>query len=152
MLQTFRPCFRRPVFEVFCLLVVGMIAQTGPCTVTGMLLGAQMQALVSHDRVHRFVSAHVWSADQLGLTLARMIVDRLVPPGMTIDVVVDDTLFRLGELTAPNLLPHPSHQRGMCRPPSVRSPRACQYRASYQRRRARVVAPIIRCGGAARRG
>jgi hypothetical protein len=94
MLQGFRSCFRRPVFEVFCLLVVGMLAQTGACTVTGMLVGAQMQVLVSHHRAHRFFSAHAWSAEHLGLTLARLIVDRLVPSGAAIEVVVDDTLFR----------------------------------------------------------
>jgi hypothetical protein len=94
LLQTFRSCFRLPVFEVFCMLVVGMIAHTRICTVTGMLVGAQMQTLVSHHRVHRFFSAHAWSADQLGLTLARLVVEKLTPPGVAIEVVVDDTLFR----------------------------------------------------------
>lgn len=94
LLQAFRPCFRRPVFEVFCLLAVGMVAQTGACTVTGMLVGAQMQALVSHHRVHRFFSTHTWSADHLGLTLARLIVDKLMPADAALQVVVDDTLFR----------------------------------------------------------
>lgn len=94
LLHAFRSCFRRPVFEAFCLLTVGMIAQTGPCTVTGMLVGAQMQALVSHHRVHRFFSAHAWSADHLGLTLARLVVQTLMPAGVAVEIVVDDTLFR----------------------------------------------------------
>ncbi len=79
---------------MFCLLAVGMITQTGACTVTGMLVGAGMQTVVAHDRVHRFFSTHAWSADQLGLAMARLIVATLLPAGAALDVAVDDSLFR----------------------------------------------------------
>ena len=94
LLQGFRSCFRLRPFEVFCLLAVGMITQTGACTVTGMLVGAGMQTVVAHDRVHRFFSTHAWSADQLGLAMARLIVATLLPAGAALDVAVDDSLFR----------------------------------------------------------
>jgi len=94
MLQGFRSCFRLRPFEVFCLLTVGMTTQTGACTVTGMLAGAGMQAVVAHDRVHRFFSTHAWSADQLGLVVARLIVATLLPAGAALDIAADDSLFR----------------------------------------------------------
>jgi DDE superfamily endonuclease len=94
LLQGFRSCFRLRPFEVFCLLTVGMVTQTGLCTVTGMLVGAGMQTVVAHDREHRFFSTHAWSADQLGLVVARLIVATLLPAGAALDVAADDSLFR----------------------------------------------------------
>src|SRR5512132_2599451 len=94
LLQAFRSCFRLRPFEVFCLLAVGMVTQTGLCTVTGMLTGAGMQTVISHHRAHRFFSTHAWSADQLGLAMARLIVATLVPAGTDLHLAVDDSLFR----------------------------------------------------------
>jgi DDE superfamily endonuclease len=93
LLQTFRSCFTAPSFGMFTVLVVGLVAQTGRRSVCGMLAGAGVQALVAHDRAHRFFAAARWSTDHLGLLLARLIADRLVPAGVPIPVVVDDTLF-----------------------------------------------------------
>src|SRR4029450_7583390 len=72
----------------------GMVSQTGPRTVCGMLLGAGLEAGVSHHRLHRFFSVNRWSADALGLVLARLVVERLLPVGAALEVAVDDTLFR----------------------------------------------------------
>jgi hypothetical protein len=94
LLQGFRSCFRLRPFEVFCLLTVGMITQTGACTITGMLIGTGMQTVISHHRAHRFFSAHAWSADQLGLAMARLIVATLVPADTDLHLAVDDSLFR----------------------------------------------------------
>src|SRR5918995_251974 len=63
VLQVLRPSFTAPSFATFTLLVVGMVAQTGPRTVCGMLLGAGLQAGVSPHRPHRFFSVHRWSVD-----------------------------------------------------------------------------------------
>src|SRR5215211_2491183 len=93
LLQGFRSCFRLRPFEVFCLLTVGMITQTGACTITGMLIGTGMQTVISHHRAHRFFSAHAWSADQLGLAMARLIVATLVPADTDLHLAVDDSLF-----------------------------------------------------------
>src|SRR4029453_3091155 len=94
VLQVLRGSFTAPSFATFTLLVVGMVAQTGPRTVCGMLLGAGLQTVGSHPRLHRFFSVNRWSADALGLVLARLIVERLLPGGAALEVAVDDTLFR----------------------------------------------------------
>jgi hypothetical protein len=94
LLQGFRSWFRLRSFAVFCLLTVGMITQTGAYTITGMLVGAGMQTVVSHHRAHRFFSTHAWSADQLGLVVARLIVATLLPAGAALDVAADGSLFR----------------------------------------------------------
>src|SRR6266545_5019201 len=88
VLQGLRPSFTAPSFATFTLLVVGMVAQTGPRTVCGMLLGAGLQAVVSHHRLHRFFSVTRWSADALGLVLGRLVVERLLPAGAALDVAV----------------------------------------------------------------
>ena len=41
----------------------------------------------------RFFSHHAWDSDRVGLTLARLIVSRLLGVDAAIEVVVDDTLF-----------------------------------------------------------
>src|ERR1700739_3110103 len=95
LLQVFRPAFRRSsTFTVFGLLVVGLVAQTGRRTVVGMLAGAGAAAVVSFHTACRFFSHHGWDADRIGLALARLIVDRLLPAGAPIAVAVGDTLFR----------------------------------------------------------
>jgi hypothetical protein len=95
MLQPFRPAFRRSrTFAIFALAATGLVAQTARRTVVGMLAGAAMSTVVSFHSVCRFFSHHVWHVDQLGLVLARVIVDRLIDEHAPIEVVVDDTLFR----------------------------------------------------------
>jgi hypothetical protein len=94
LLETFRSCFTAPTFGTFQALVAGLVAQTGRRTVCGMLLGAGLSRLLPHDRFHRFFSRAVWSADELGLGAARLIVTRLLPAAAEIEVAVDDSLFR----------------------------------------------------------
>jgi hypothetical protein len=45
-------------------------------------------------RAHRFFATARWSADAVGLVLSDLIVDRLLPQGSWVTVVVDDTLFK----------------------------------------------------------
>jgi DDE superfamily endonuclease len=94
LLQVARPCFTAPSFRTFAALVTGLIVQTRRRTVVGMLLGAGLTRIWPHDRAHYFFARARWSADQLGLTLARLIVDQLLPEGAALQVAVDDTLFR----------------------------------------------------------
>lgn len=95
LLQTFRPAFCRcSTFTLFVVLATGLVAQTARRTVVGMLAGAGMAAVVSFHSVCRFFSQHTWSADRLGLGLARLIVTRLLDDDAAITVAVDDTLFR----------------------------------------------------------
>jgi len=92
LLEGFRPCFTAPTFRVFRALVVGMLAAAGRRTVCGMLVGAGLSALWPHDRAHRFFAKARWSPDQIGLALARLVVDRLALAG-PLTVALDDTLF-----------------------------------------------------------
>src|SRR4029450_12109779 len=94
VLVEFRCCFTVPTFVVFRVLAVGLIAQTGRRTVCGMLLAAGVAMWMAHDRAHRFFSAARWSTDQLGLGLARLVVDAFVADGARLEVAVDDTMFR----------------------------------------------------------
>jgi DDE superfamily endonuclease len=95
LLETFRPVFRRScTFALFGLLATGLVAQTARRTVVGMLAGAGMATVVSFHAVCRFFSQHSWTADRLGLGLARLVVTRLLDGEAPILVAVDDTLFR----------------------------------------------------------
>jgi DDE superfamily endonuclease len=94
LMEAFRSCFAAPTFDLFRVLVVGLIGQTGRRTVCGMLLGAGAAEQIAHHRAHRFFSAARWSVDQLGLALARLILDRVVEPDAAIQIAIDDTLFR----------------------------------------------------------
>lgn len=95
LLETLRPVFRRSsTFGLFALLATGLVARTARRTVVGMLAGAGMAAVVSFHCACRFFSQYTWDTDRLGLAIAGLIVDRLLPADASITVVVDDTLFR----------------------------------------------------------
>ncbi|MGH2872095.1 MAG: IS701 family transposase, partial [Solirubrobacteraceae bacterium] len=97
LLLLFAPCFTQPTFETFRAMVVGQISQTRLRAVTGMLVGARLSGVWHHARAHRFFSNARWSADELGLRLAVLIVQRFTEPGSAVLVAVDDTLLhRLG--------------------------------------------------------
>jgi hypothetical protein len=95
LLQPLRPVFARSsTFGLFVLLATGLVARTARRTVVGMLAGAGVAALVSFHCACRFFSQYRWDTDRLGLAVARLIVQRLLPADASVTVVVDDTLFR----------------------------------------------------------
>ena len=94
LLAAFGPVFTAPSFRTFCGLACGFVAQTGKRTVCGMLAGAGLARLRSHDRAHRFFARARWDPDELGLTVARLVVALLVPAGEPVTIAIDDTLFR----------------------------------------------------------
>lgn len=97
LLSLFGDCFTQPTYQTFRALVLGQISQIGLHTVTGMLIGARLSAIWHHCRAHRFFSRRRWSADELGLRLAKLIAERLLASDAAILVAVDDTLMhRLG--------------------------------------------------------
>jgi hypothetical protein len=59
-----------------------------------MLASAGLSRLWPHDRAHWFFSRAWWSADELGLAVARLVAGLLVPAGEPVVVAIDDTLFR----------------------------------------------------------
>ncbi|MDQ0595952.1 hypothetical protein QF037_000297 [Streptomyces canus] len=94
VLELVRGSFTTPTFRTFAALVTGLIAQTGRSTVTGMLGGAGLTRLWSHDRAHAFFSRARWNADILGISLSHLIVRQLLAEGAVLTVAVDDTLFK----------------------------------------------------------
>jgi hypothetical protein len=94
LLSLLAPCFTQPTFQTFRALFVGQVSQTGRRTVCGMLVGARLSGVWEHARAHRFFSRARWQPDQLGLTLAALIVERFIPEGEPVTVAVDDTLLQ----------------------------------------------------------
>ena len=86
--------FTAPTFRTFTALVTGLIAQTGKNTVTGMLTGAGLSRLWSHDRAHTFFSRARWDPGILGISLSHRIARHLLPPDAPLVLAVDDTLFK----------------------------------------------------------
>src|SRR5215469_213715 len=93
LLGALRPCFTAPSFRTFCGLAAGLAAQPRRRTVVGMLLGAGLARCWPHDRAHYFFARARWEAGELGLSVARLVVLLLAPPG-ALTVAVDDSLFR----------------------------------------------------------
>ena len=94
VLDFLRGCFTYPTFQTFAALVTGLIATTGRGTVTGMLTGAGLSRLWSHDRAHAFFSRAAWDPQTVGLALSHLVVRQLLPAGAALTVAVDDTLFK----------------------------------------------------------
>jgi len=87
-----RPCFTAPTFTTFCGLVAGLAGQVRRRTVVGMLLGACLQRAWPHDRAHYFFSRARWQVDELGLAIARLVVEMLIEPGADVIVALDDSV------------------------------------------------------------
>ena len=94
LLASFGPLFTAPSFRTFCGLACGFLTQTGRRTVCGMLAGAGLSRIWSHDRAHRFFSRARRDPDDLGLAVARLFVSLLVPAGQPVLAAIDDTVFR----------------------------------------------------------
>ena len=92
LLMMVRPCFTAPTFTTFCGLVAGLAGQVRRRTVVGMLLGACLQRAWPHDRAHYFFSRARWQLDELGLAVARLVVDALIDPGADVTVALDDSV------------------------------------------------------------
>lgn len=94
VLASVRPAFRAPGFRMFQILATGLVAQAGRKSVVGMLAGSGMQVAVSFHAACRFFSEGTWDVDRVGLRVARLIIDRLIPVGAPVLVAVDDTLVQ----------------------------------------------------------
>jgi DDE superfamily endonuclease len=94
LLAVFSPLFTAPSFRTFAALACGFLARSGKRTVCGMLTGAGLSRLWSHDRAHYFFSRARWNPDDLGIAAAKLVIALLVPAGEPVEVLIDDTLFR----------------------------------------------------------
>jgi hypothetical protein len=94
LLAVLSPLFTAPSFRTFTALACGFLARSGKRTVCGMLAGAGLSRLWSHDRAHYFFSRARWNPDDLGIAVAKLVISLLVPDGEPVEVLIDDTLFR----------------------------------------------------------
>src|SRR5262245_12449364 len=94
LLTAFQGCFTAPSFATFAALASGMVAAPTRRTVSGMLIAAGMSRMWHHSRAYWFFRRARWSAEQVGLVLARLVIDQLLPADAAVELAVDDTLFR----------------------------------------------------------
>jgi len=94
LLAVFSQLFTAPSSRTFTGLACGFLAQSGKRTVCGMLTGAGLSRSWSHDRAHCFFSRARWNPDDLGICVAKLVISLLVPGGGTVEVLIDDTLFK----------------------------------------------------------
>jgi hypothetical protein len=93
-LQVFVPCFTAPTLPTFVTLMAGWALATGRHTVTGVVRAANAVDWKHIRTFHRFFSQGRWLPDELGLILARLIVDRCLALDEPIVAPLDDTLGR----------------------------------------------------------
>src|SRR5664279_4607693 len=94
LLRRFRSCFTAPGYEVFTAMFTGFILRPVERTVCGMLTGAGLAGIWHHSRAHRFFSGTRWDVGEVGLILAALVVEILLPPDAAIMLAIDETLTR----------------------------------------------------------
>jgi hypothetical protein len=93
LLQGFSGCFTAPSMSSFVTLLAGWVLDLRRHTITEVIRAA---GAVGHKHIssyHRFFSRARWTTDEVGLTLADLVIKRLASSGV-IRLVVDDTLGR----------------------------------------------------------
>src|SRR5664279_2481881 len=92
LLHHFRSCFTAPGYEVFTAMFTGFILRPVERTVCGMLTGAGLAGVWHHSRAHRFFANTRWDVRQVGLILAGLVVELLLPPDAPILLAIVVTL------------------------------------------------------------
>jgi hypothetical protein len=97
LLAPLRSCFpRQKTFENFVVICFGIIMALGRGRLSEALICGGLTKTKHWSAFYRFFSRSSWSIDALGLGVARMIVDRLVPADGVIVLAGDDTLHSRG--------------------------------------------------------
>ena len=91
-MEVLSPAFTKPGFVNALVIMSGWIQTRGPHAVTQALVETEVAGRRHHEAFHRFFSRGTWSPDRLGQLLFERIIDWLVGGGVTIQLVVDDTL------------------------------------------------------------
>ena len=94
LLQHFRSSFSAAGYEVFTAMFTGFILRPVERTVCGMLTGAGLAGVWHHSRAHRFFANTRWDVRQVGLILASLAVELLLPADDPILLAIDETLTR----------------------------------------------------------
>lgn len=96
LLNSLRPHFsRREAFENFAAIAFGWVMALGRGTLSSALVAGDLVDHKHWSAFYRVFSRARWCTDEVGLQVARLIVEHLVPDGI-IRVVGDDTLHHKG--------------------------------------------------------
>jgi hypothetical protein len=93
LLQEFSACFTSPSMTSFVTLMAGWVLDLRRHTVTEVVRAAGAVGCKHISSYHRFFSRARWTTDEIGLTLAALIIEHLASEGV-LRLVVDDTLGR----------------------------------------------------------
>lgn len=93
LLQAFSGCFTSPSMASFTVLMAGWVLDLRRHTVTEVVRAAGAVGQKHISSFHRFFSRARWNTDEVGLTLAALVIERLAPVGV-VRLIVDDTLGR----------------------------------------------------------
>lgn len=91
-MEVLSPAFTKPGFANALVIMSGWVQTRGPHAVTQTLVETEVAGRRHHEAFHRFFSRGTWSPDRVGQLLFEKIIDWLVGRGVTIQLVVDDTL------------------------------------------------------------
>lgn len=91
-MEVLSPAFTKPGFANALVLMSGWIQTRGPHAVTQTLVETEVAGRRHHEAFHRFFSRGTWQPDRVGALLFEKVVAWLVGHGVTIDLVLDDTL------------------------------------------------------------
>jgi hypothetical protein len=90
-LEIYRPALTAPSFANLVVIFTGWVLSNGTHAVTEALVATQVASRRHHEAFHRFFSRGTWSPDELGRLLFGAIL-KLLAPGVSVRIVVDDTL------------------------------------------------------------
>ena len=93
LLNSFNSLMTVPSFQSFIVIATGWILTPERRTVTGMIQSAGAVGTKDHSAFHRFFSSARWSREEVSRVLLTILL-RLVPPGATVFLAIDDTLCR----------------------------------------------------------
>jgi len=94
LLSTFAVAFTEPTFQKALLLLYGTILAPGRRTVCAALRMMGLGDYSGFPKYHRVLSRDRWSPWILSRCLLALIVARLLPPGVSLILVIDETLER----------------------------------------------------------
>lgn len=92
----FQPAFTQPSYQKVVVLLVGTLLTRGRRTVTAALRAVGLQKHKQWAKYHHLLNRARWSGLLVSQILLQVLVATFVALSATVDLVVDETLERLG--------------------------------------------------------
>jgi hypothetical protein len=96
VLAHFQPAFTQPSYQKVVVLLVGTLLARGRRTVTAALRAVGLQQHKQWAKYHHLLNRASWSGLLVSQILLQVLVATFVALSATVDLVVDETLERLG--------------------------------------------------------